>query len=398
MDDDRWKALRVSAVTLVDQVLAATGATTGATVEWFRGTADGSLATLYRVDPGRKTVGLDQDVVSRWFRELPEQDAAGRFAGLALRAAAAIVFAPPAYAWHEAAERHVRSEQEQGLDETYGLAFTAAHQILEHHRLDHRVLELMPDAGGRLAVLIESDLEAHPAFDTYPRAAIVMGRPNLPDELAQPAFDEFVDRFGVDEAEELRDILGEYVAVQPDAIEEMVDLTARLVFQAFPEAMGLAWGDGPDGGVESSEIWPLQRTLPSTRSVGWDELGQFVAATLNRFTGEAGLDYGDALLIGVGDAPSTGRRVGAWARPAAVELDVTHTGFDDDRVATLLARGWEQFKNAPDSFFKSATDHPDLVAAEVIWILRRLFDLPSTGGLTLWGRGPAVSAAEALGL
>ncbi|MDJ0025914.1 hypothetical protein QM583_02265 [Gordonia alkanivorans] len=395
MENGDWDALRENALCLVGEVLGAAGCAGSASVEWFQIGSEYEAAGLYRIDQSTRTIGLNRDVVMEWHRGLSWEDAEERFAALALRAAAALQFGPPAFEWREAAELHVRSEQEQGLDEDYARAFAAAHQILENHRLDQRVRDLVPGAGTRLAELVQIDLESHPTFDLYPRAAIVIGRPDLPNELSQPAIDEFVDRFGVDEAHQLASILAEYVALEPDAVDEMVDITARLVFQAFPEAMGLTMADAD---VESDDLWPLQGTLSEGGGIDWNDFEMFVVLSLARFSGEAGLDYGDALLIGLDGNPLVGRRIGAWARSGEIDLDFTQTGFDDDAVRKLLARGWEQFENAPESFHKTVTvgDAAE-VAAEFNWLLRDLVGLPSTSGLELWGRGSASAAAATFG-
>lgn len=390
MQDEDWELLRERATALIAEVQRATGAARAPKVVWFRIGADSSsIAPAFRIDQDAKAVGLNRRVVEDWFDALPQTQARDRFAALALRAAAALLFAPPARAWSEAAAAHIRSEQDSGLDESYAKAFQAAHAILEGHRQDQRVLDLFPGEGDRLAELVRFDLESHPAFDIYPRAAIVMGRPHLPKTLAQSAFDEFVDEYGLDEAEELMSILNEYVALPPEAVEEMVDATAELVFHAFPEAMGLAWGE------PTSDDWPLRRRLREGDAVGWKDLVSFIAATLSRFTGEAGLDFGDALLIGVNSDPLAGSRVGAWSRSGNISLDLTQAAFDANAHRELLARGWEEFGNAPSSYHKdAAVRDAEEVAVEIVWIIGALFALPSPVGLVLWGRGPAAQVAQ----
>lgn len=389
MENHEWNALHERATRLVTEVCDAAGFEAAVSIEWVSATP----LSLYRVIQKPPTISLSRDAVDGWFQTLPEAQAEARFAGLTLRATSALLAGPPEPEWTEAINDHVRSEMAQGLDATYQQAFDAAAAILESHRLDQRVLDLAPDAGDRLAELVRHDLEAHPTFDVYPRAAIVIGRPNLPTDLAQPAFDEFVEEFGVDEADELLTTLHAYVTLPPDAVDAMLDATAHLVFQAFPEAVGLSHGD-PTG----SDVWPLQGSFPENSGVTWPEIEAFVGATLSKFAGAAGLDFGDALLLGLTGDPLSGSRLGAWSASDAISLDLTLTDFSDESIRDLIGRGWEQFGNAPESFHKSvATGDAPKVAAEFVWILQALAGLQTPDGLEIWGRGPAEVEAQNAG-
>lgn len=381
-----WGKLHERASRFVAEFRHAAGFKNAVRIEWFGPDAKG-----YQVKQEPPTISLSKPAIKAWFDNLPDEQAEERFAGLLLRAASALLFGPPEPQWTEAVARHVQAEQDQGLDETYEAAFSAASAILECHRLDQRVLDLVPDAGTRLAELVRYDLEAHPTFDVYSRAAIVMGRPNLPTDLAQPAFDEFVDEFGVDEAKELTATLNAYVELPPEGVDAMVDATAMLVFQAFPEAVGLGHGD-PTG----SDVWPLQGRFPEDSGVTWSRLEAFVSVVLSRFTGAAGLDFGDALLLGFSGDPVSGSRLGAWSASGTISLDLTQTNFSGESIRDLIERGWKQFENAPESFHKKvAASDAHEVAAEFIWILRTLAGLESPDRLEVWGRGPAeVEARE----
>lgn len=252
-NEEYWEALLEKAGTLVAELLDSAGVAGGVTVEWFYYGARIETAAPYWVDRGRKSIGLNRSIVEQWIgwwlwpAELTRQQVEARLAGLALRAAAAFLFAPPSDLWREAVDRHLRSEHAKGCNGSYWRAFMAASAILEGHRLDRQVLVLVPDAGDVLAELVRFDLEEHPAIDTYPRTAIVIGRPHLPDDLVQPAFAELIKEFGVDEASELGYLLNIYVTLSSDDIDEMVEQTSKLVFHAFPEAMGLGRIDDEDG-------------------------------------------------------------------------------------------------------------------------------------------------------
>lgn len=102
----------------------------------------------------------------------------------------------------------------------------------------------------------------------------------------------------------------------------MVQLTAKLVFPAFPEAMGLGWFDDDEGELTFNDLWKFQGRLPADGAIDWDELERFMASALARFTCEAGLDYGDALLIGLGDDCVAGPRIGTWARSGSISADI----------------------------------------------------------------------------
>lgn len=391
MDDARMEALRGEATQLIEDLRLAVGVPGSAGVGWIHGSARPHSVASFRVDQAAGNVELNQRIVQTWFETLPASRAEARFAALALRAGASLLFSPEAYAWSEATEVHLRSRQDRGLDSTYTGAFWAANAILEGHRLDQRVIQFMPDAEELLAELVTYDLDAHPVFDVYPRGAIVIGRPSLAGELAQPAFDDFVDTFGIDEAERLTATLAEYVALTPNAVDAMVEATAQLVFLAFPDAMGLTFGDSAD-----SDIWPVQGAVGASTGAEWVDLEELIAAALSGFSGEAGLDYGDALLIGLGGDPLAGRRFGAWSHSGGIVLDLVQTDLNWTDIKTLVAHGWEQFENSPGSFHKTSTAQPQQIASECVWIIRDLLGRPGVEGLVIWGRGAAEQAVHDL--
>lgn len=293
-NEEYREALLETAGTLVAELLDSAGVAGGVTVEWFYYGARIETAAPYWVDRGRRSIGLNRSIVEEWIgwgpwpAKLTRQQVEARVAGLALRAAAALLFAPPSDLWRDAVDRHVRSEHEKGRDGSYSPAFKAASAILEGHRLDRQVLALVPDAGELLAELVRFDLEVHPASETYPRAPIVIGRPHLPDDLVQSAFDEFIKEFGVDEAAELGSLLNTYVTLSSDDIDEMVEQTSKLVFYAFPEAMGLGRLDDEDGLTTDAPPGSTPGSArPRTRSAAADR-ARSAAATSTRGTGSTG--------------------------------------------------------------------------------------------------------------
>ena len=391
MEDEAWETLRGQAADLVARVRSEAGAPHGESVEWGRIAAGTDTSPSYWVDQQTRTVWLNRDTVSAWFEESAKIHASARFEALALRAGAALIFAPPAYDWHEAAGIHLRWERDQGLDEDYPNAFRVANDILESQRLDQRLLELLPDRGATMAELVTFDLAAYPTFETYSRAAIILGRPHLPADCAQPAFDEFVETFGIEEADDLRELLNYYVALDQNSVLEMVEATAKLVYQAFPEALGLVRTDGED------EL-PLIRNLPDNMATDWGELEHFVASTLALFTGKAGLDFGDALIIGLRGAGVIGPHIAAWAQSPDITLDLCSLDLRQGAIEALLGRGWEPYDNAPESFHKSVpAAHADQTASELIWVLRELSTPNTVAGIALRGRGPAEDVAKELG-
>lgn len=185
MKETDWDALLEEAAELIAQSESALGVGRATTVEWLGTDTDVIPHRAFRVDEKRKRIALNRDLVSEWLRNLPHEQAEDRFAGLVLRATAALHFSPPSLPWQEAVDRHVRSMEEEGLDASYGQAFVAASEILEGHRLDRLISDRVPGALVRLAELVRFELEVLPTFDTYPRAAIIMSRPYLPEKFVQ---------------------------------------------------------------------------------------------------------------------------------------------------------------------------------------------------------------------
>jgi hypothetical protein len=396
MENEDWEAFYLSAVAFIDEVRAAAGAVGGVAVEWFSKGGDPETVSYYRVDPERKAVAFSRDIVEQWFVDCPPRQAADRFEGLVLRAAAALLAGPSAWEYGKAVELHVRSAQEEGLGDDYVAAFDTASAILESHRLDERVLDLIPDAEDRLSELVLFDLEAHPTFDVYPRAAIVMGRLNVPRDIAQPASDEFIARFGIEEADELVSLLNAYSDLASDALDEMVELTSELVFLAFPEAVGLAWFDDGEGPA-ADDLWDFKGSFPADDRIGWDELELLLAQALALFTGHAGLDFGDALLVGLEDNALDGPQIAAWAAGSDIRLELGDLPIPPLCYPALTANGWVPFENAPSSLHRQvAVGEVRGIAHELMWILRDLVVIPAPAGLTIWARGPAAEVARDL--
>src|SRR3954469_12686007 len=115
MESDEWDALLAIAEHVAESVGSRAGARLGARVEWFHVGADSATARPYRLDQGRLTIGLNRDLVATWVESLPREQSVERFTGLAYRAIAGLLYAPPVYEWTEAVERHIRSEHDQGL-------------------------------------------------------------------------------------------------------------------------------------------------------------------------------------------------------------------------------------------------------------------------------------------
>lgn len=364
-------------------------------VEWLNAGGSAGRSGAFRIDSDLETVRLDRRLVEEWLAHLPADKAAVVLDGLAYRSVASLLFSPPEYRWREAVEHHVRSEMEQGLDEDYTKAFHAANTILESHRLDQRILECKPACSDALSAWNLVELEALPAFEVYPRAAVIIGRAYLPEDWGQPVFDEFVEEFGVDEADDLSTILRDYIALRTDDVDRMVDVTHRLVFQAYPEAMGLAL----DAGDQSAEeLWPFRMRLRDHGNIGWAELSRFVSDTMARFSGEAGYDFGDALIFVLSEHGFDGPRVGVWSRSRVVSADVVGVDLAAGERNLLAARGWDAYENAPDSLHKEVPSArvPEL-ADEIIWLLRDLAGSLTLSDLVLWARGPATEVAQERG-
>ncbi len=342
------------------------------------------------MDPRSTVLLLDRDVVEGWVGRRPTVEADRVVEGLALRATAAWLASDAD--WADAADAHVRFEQEQGLDEPYAWAFDAAHRILHGYWLDDLVLALCPDAVEAITALDTAELEAMPTFDTYPRAAYLIGREHLPDEITDPALQEFAERFGDEEEKQLAAIVEEYVALDMDDVDRMVELTASLVFHAFPEAMGLAWADEDDD-VMSTEDWPLRTRLPFNGYDGWDGLDAYLSLALAGFRGEAGLDYGDALVVGLTDAGIDGPHIAAFSTLGSITVQASDLDLDDDLRDELLAEGWEPFGNDPASLHKDVDIYDArMLAFDIPWILQRVVE--DVEDVRLWARGTPVDAAQ----
>lgn len=397
MQDADKERLRQAAEIRAREVQALVQGRSSAIVEWWDGGADASSATAFRIDNGSETLHLNRELVERWFAELAGQQAEKLVAGLTYRAVAALLFAPPRDLWSEMAEAHVRAEQAQGLGDDFARAFHAAHRILESQRLDQLLLHYCPDAVAELTEWVCFELEEHPTFDTYPRAAILLGRPHLPVGLVQPALDELVDDFGADEAGDLTETLRGYVSLESDDVDGMVEATATLVFQAFPETMGLTRGHA-DEQLTSTDMWPLQMRPPVGEDSGWGDLEYFLAHTFAAFTGDAGLDYGDALVIGLSDEGISGPHLGAFSSSGVIALQIAGIDLSTDARQELVSRGWETFDNAPEGLHKEASVRSsNELAGEVVWLLRDLAQPADTADITLWGRGPAADVADSMG-
>lgn len=399
LDGDDLERIRSTTQSLCDRVQRLAGQHGAINVTWSPADrAPGALG--YRLTQGG--IELDRNLVQGWSDQNPAGQVQALVEGLRFRTAAAAVFSPPAYLWAEGVDLHVRSEQERGLGSDYVVAFTAAHRILESHRLDRRLLALLPEATDALTGWVLSELGSHPAFDTYPRAALVMGRPHLPPDLVQPSIDEFLEESGLDEATDLTRVLTEYVSLDDDNIDTMIDLAHELVFLAFPDAIGLGWGEE----VMSTDVWPFQVEIPADdhRCDGpdgqpggqpWEHLQAYLAEAFSEFEGHAGLDYGDALLIDLNGDGIDGPHVAGWARGDDISVECVRIGLNPAGQHRLLDHGWQAYENSPDSVHQQfPTAHASHLAEQIVGILKDLNETSPTDSLTLYGRGHAADVSE----
>ncbi len=390
MSNTVWEALLQGASSAITQVFNARELTARVELGWMSsGDGPGGSVAAFRVNRTTGSVQLNRDLVESWIATLPIRQVEMRVAALGLRIGAALLISPPTGRWAMTAVQHLRSQVDQDVDDTYVDAFWKAHAILEAQRFDNYALHAVPTAGEVLAELVLADLEANPTFDVCSRAAIMIGRPYLPIEITQPVFDDFFDQD--DGADDLTTTLNEYVSLAPESIDEMVDLAQRMVFLLDPEAMGLTSVD-----PTSTDIWPLQGEIPADAGLGWDDIAELIATTLSAFEGEAGLDYGDALLIGLDEDPVSGSRLGFWARSETVALDLTRSNLSRSATRVLRAMGWQQFENDPSSFHRAAAVEPHQIAEECVWILHDLLGRGDPEGLTVWGRGAVEEAFDSL--
>jgi len=373
VNTDEWEYLGNRAAQLVVRVSEAAGRDRPSTLEWFDPSEDDGAA-VYDIDHSADAIRFNRVVAQEWSETLPDPQVAVRFEGVVLRAASDYLYGPPEAGWRRVATRHLRAETET-LGDTYASAFHAAHRILEGHRLDEAMLELVPDYVDQLAAMVQLDLEAHPTFDIYPRAALLVSRPGIPGDLLRPAYGEFLQEFGPVAWRELSDLVSSYVRLASNDVDTMVALAHALVEMAFPEAVGLTYSDGEDS-------WEL--TAYVTAENDWADVRAVIEAAIAQSSGHAGMDFGDALTLTLREEPDFAR-IGVWASGDQVHLDLINY--------TSTVEGWEEYENAPGSDFTDVeTSQAQQAALEIVAVASSDNDSPE--GYLLRARGPAAAAAR----
>lgn len=379
MQEPNFSQLLVLAQTAVDHIMSLFMSNEEPRVHWFD---DESSRQMYLLDPELELIAFNRAMIRAWGSDPAAPSVEQRMAGLSARAAGDYLLQPDPGIWSDVEDAHfgdVADTTESG----YIDAFRAARRILEAQRIDSKILEVL-HASEELEALVELDLEQIPTFDVYPRAAVLMGRVGLPYELAAPALREFREEFGPTAWDELGWLISDYRKLDSDDFEEMVQLIESLVEVAFPEAVGLSYDDGEDS-------WELSAQILEGEGATWDGLARFISNAIAKSRGHAGMNFGDALMIGPAGGLPVGERVAVWAQGDQVMLDAVSE--DLPRVIGTLVdeTSWDTHPIHIDKMvpIKDAT----AAASELVDILKSAGEV-SPVGYCFRARGPAARDAS----